>query len=498
MNFSAHLSRPSLAAALLAAGFASTTPVLAGVVGMVTNPRITYSGASVPNEPDYAVFNLDAATCVTTKAYPPPSDPTGIPAANLEGVLVGSNAPCTSGIDPGPGGNIELGDTVIDNTFGPAWQAYTEIINLVADLPDGNTITASSLLYDDWVVPLGALTLGKKYIIDALVANCGILPGDPGFPTDAELDALLAIGVPGELPPFLATTSRLSDGNIEYIKQDIPIDAATGPIWMGLAGDVDISNKLPDLALCPGGTPPIRTPQASEAVKVTVDGLTTYLYSMYATESGVLSDDTSKSFTGNYEVHVPFDPPLVAKTGDYEGSNLVHWEMEWINPNPLSVLVRVVDPIAEAATFFGDPETGVQCEGELYDLPPTLVPTCRFDAQTHSVVFEGYIAPRGRIRIGFRVLTTSPSTSNTPLVQTDTTGSGTLDPDDPVVVPPSLPGSELPAVATRPSRFRIPQPVPTAGPWGTLSLLIGLPAAALLGRRMLGRARRKPGDTRRR
>lgn len=42
--------------------------------------------------------------------------------------------------------------------------------------------------------------------------------------------------------------------------------------------------------------------QASEVVKVTYDGVTSYLYSFAATASGVTAGDVNGSYTGNYEV----------------------------------------------------------------------------------------------------------------------------------------------------------------------------------------------------
>ncbi len=113
------------------------------------------------------------------------------------------------------------------------------------------------------------------------------------------------------IDPNLKLRQRLSDPNISYVNS-----AADGSVKIGLAGFLN-ANPLFGAPI-PAGTPSnlvailnalSNTPmQASELVKVTYGGNTSYLYSFTANASGLVAADDGRSHTGNYEVYLSAPP----------------------------------------------------------------------------------------------------------------------------------------------------------------------------------------------
>lgn len=84
---------------------------------------------------------------------------------------------------------------------------------------------------------------------------------------------------------------RSSDPNISYVNQD----DSTGLIKIGLAGHFNLKDVY---SFVPNGF------QASEIVKYTYNGVTDFLYSFTATNSGLTEKSDGKSHSGNYEVSI--------------------------------------------------------------------------------------------------------------------------------------------------------------------------------------------------
>ncbi len=96
--------------------------------------------------------------------------------------------------------------------------------------------------------------------------------------------------------------ARFSDPNISYVNQD----NATGEVSIGLAGHFNAASLLPSAFSMflrneykGVNAKPI---QISEIVKYTYDGVTDYLWSFEATNSGLVEAGDGVSHSGNYEV----------------------------------------------------------------------------------------------------------------------------------------------------------------------------------------------------
>lgn len=219
------------------------------------------------------VFSLTGAATtgtVTNWAEGPAGTLTVTPGASLSSLLAGNAA--------APGGNVEL-----SKFAGP--------VSTLTGLVDGRAITLSSLTASDWFTGGSAgtyTTLTSQYISAAYQAafHTTISSADLTAAITAFYNPNAALG---GLSPY----KFVSDPKISYVLQD------GNDIKIGLAGLLDATLFLKQLSpLAPAGS------QASEVVKVTYDGVTSYLYSFAATASGVSTTDGTHSYTGNYEVTI--------------------------------------------------------------------------------------------------------------------------------------------------------------------------------------------------
>ncbi|KAF3889053.1 MULTISPECIES: NF038130 family PEP-CTERM protein [Nostocales] len=277
--------------------------------GSLTNASIGGTAAS-----DYYVYGVkDGKTTQIT--------------SNLSNVTKVLDGDATS-----PTGNVEL--RASSEKAGFDFTKNTELKGIIG----GRDITLSSLTKSDWESKdAQGVTLAKRWFDGALGANgfgsllnlsAPVAPTKPAgmsqsqyinsTPYKAYVKAKLAYdtysGVYNAAWGMFNTDSglaRFSDPNISYVNQD-----ATGLIKIGLAGHYDATSLLfsgVDQTLINSLRDPnkVGTPiQASEIVKYTYDGKTDYLYSFNATNSGLVSDDSTKSHNGNYEVSIQGKPPV--------------------------------------------------------------------------------------------------------------------------------------------------------------------------------------------
>ncbi|MEQ8752165.1 MAG: NF038130 family PEP-CTERM protein [Coleofasciculus sp. G1-WW12-02] len=195
--------------------------------------------------------------------------------------------------NPGePGGNLELfasSEKLDLNQF----LAYKDVTSLQATFDDGRSMTLSSLTAVDWFgedlnTGYGANTLANRWFSDALsaygIANSPLLYNiflnNGGF-------------------------QRFSDANISYVNN------TNGIVDIGLAGHFDATHLLfgaltPEQQTLLGM---LDSPlQASEVVKVTHNGKTTYAYTFSAAISTLSSNDGTRSHTGVYDPQLTLDP----------------------------------------------------------------------------------------------------------------------------------------------------------------------------------------------
>lgn len=224
-----------------------------------------------------AVYSISGATVTglnTQYAENTPGVLTVDASASLASILAGSAA--------APGGNVEL-----NKMAGAPATTLTGTLN-------GNAVTLSSLTLADWTANSNALA--DAYISSAWTAAYG-----------TSIGALL----PTARTLFFSTNAyqRVSDPNISYVLLD------NSDLKVGLAGFLDASTFLGSLVAGYPGAPAVpKDAQASEVVKVTYNGVTTYMYGFNATASNVASADGS--FSGNYEVsrNVP-EPGVLSLLG---------------------------------------------------------------------------------------------------------------------------------------------------------------------------------------
>ena len=230
-------------------------------------------GAVASSQAQAAIYTLDAAatTGTITKWAEGPAGVLSVnPAATLSSLLAGDAS--------APGGNVEL-------------SKYAGPVSTLTGTLNGQAITLSSLTKADWFAGSSYTTyttLTQQYISAAYLAAFGapISSADLNTAIQGFYNPNVALG---GLAPF----QFVSDPNISYVYQD------GGELKIGLAGLYDATNFLRLLSpLAPTGS------QASEVVKVTYGGVTSYLYSFDATPSGVSTNDNTRSYTGNYEVSV--------------------------------------------------------------------------------------------------------------------------------------------------------------------------------------------------
>lgn len=200
------------------------------------------------------------------------------------GILTGATGANVSVLDgdaTNPTGNIQLG------SLGAA--PTTTLTGLVG----GNSITLSSLVFADWTADSNALAI--SYITGAATSIGATL-------TSTQMTLAVGNFLTGPGNPW----TRVSDPNISYVNQ-------TGSnILIGLAGFYDARPVLRGIFGALVDTIPTTTVlQASEVVKTSYNGSTSYLYSFVATPSGLISGDGTGSFTGNYEVSLAAIPTEV-------------------------------------------------------------------------------------------------------------------------------------------------------------------------------------------
>jgi len=187
--------------------------------------------------------------------------------ASLTTILAGNAAD--------PRGNIELG------------KSGSAPITTLTGTIGGQSIALSSLGLSDWTANADALT--RSYIQGSALATFG----------SALSSSDLSLAVSAFY--FTNAWTRLSDPNVSYVHTD------GMEVLIALAGFHDaqpiLQGLFPALAsFVPPGA------QASEVVKVTYGGSTQYLFGFSATPSGYTSDDSTNSFTGNYEFSIKAVP----------------------------------------------------------------------------------------------------------------------------------------------------------------------------------------------
>ncbi|MFM2060864.1 MAG: hypothetical protein RLZZ507_534 [Cyanobacteriota bacterium] len=265
------------------ATFVISASMAMGMGAVAANPAqagsltgITIGGTAAS---DYLVYGSDG-----TNTFLVPNTP-----GNVAAALTG---------DAGnPTGNVELRASS-EQLSGFDFNNNTTLSGQIG----GQDITLSSLTFADWFstdsginTSYGANNLANRWFNDFWVAA--------GQVTDDGLQATAFntfLGING--------FQRTSDPNISYVNQD----HNTGLIRIGLAGHLNLkaaylqSGFSTFAQLLPDGF------QASEVVKYTYNGVTDYLYSFTATNSGLVSDDGTNSHNGNYEVTIQGVP--TAKT----------------------------------------------------------------------------------------------------------------------------------------------------------------------------------------
>ncbi|MEO0348705.1 MAG: NF038130 family PEP-CTERM protein [Cyanobacteria bacterium P01_A01_bin.15] len=188
-------------------------------------------------------------------------------------------------------GNIELGET--DGGLDGAQGGLTFSLG-------GGTLTLSSLTQADWDMGLADIWFDDAWSVygaglEPLLALAGL--------TRDELRAAFDT-VDGD--------ARLSDPNIESVTE-----LSNGDVDIDLAGFVEL-NSLIDIAADRLGLtsllpflPPLPTFYASEVVAYDYQGSSGFLYSIgeEPMASGVVSGDSTESFTGNYTLTLDGDPP---------------------------------------------------------------------------------------------------------------------------------------------------------------------------------------------
>ncbi|NJK35999.1 MAG: PEP-CTERM sorting domain-containing protein [Oscillatoriales cyanobacterium SM2_2_1] len=249
----------------VAVGITTLFGVSAAQASSLVNLSIT---GSAPN--DYRVFDISGTTVNVVPAT----------LGNAEKVLDGNAA--------NPTGNVELAAS--SEQFGFDFSKNTALTGTIA----GKSLTLSSLTAADWQI------IGNQWFDDLLTAYL-VLP-DFLIPNLAEIKIELRSRLLTEI-----TQRRFSDPNISYVYQD-----PNNTLRIGLAGFLDarpiltqglnLSDRLFVGTLLP------RPVQISELVKYTYGDKTGYLYSFFATPSGLVAGDDGVSFTGNYEVTIPGHP----------------------------------------------------------------------------------------------------------------------------------------------------------------------------------------------
>jgi hypothetical protein len=266
------------ASMVLSAGILAANPAQAGTISGVT---IGGTAAS-----DYYVYGVSGNQTVLI-----PNTTT-----NVQNVLNGNAL--------SPTGNVELRASSEQSGFD-----FTKNTTLSGNI-GGKSITLSSLTLSDWTTTYKntGKSFGEFWFNSVLTGNSLSLN------TTAKASLFTIFQNYGGF-------QRFSDPNISYVNQN----DVSGKISIGLAGhfnaislisksidaylldpNVSLTNKAFANALKTSLPASI---QASEVVKYTYNGVTDYLYSFAATNSGLVASDDGISHTGNYEVTIDGVPP---------------------------------------------------------------------------------------------------------------------------------------------------------------------------------------------
>ncbi|AUT03234.1 PEP-CTERM sorting domain-containing protein [Nostoc sp. CENA543] len=254
----------------------ATSPAQAGSLTGVTIGGTAYT--------DYLVYDVKGTSTVSVDKK----------TANITKILEGNAA--------NPTGNVELRASTEKSTF--TANDFTQNTTLSGTI-GGEAITLSSLTASDWtsLYKDTGKSFGEYWFNQALTAN--------GF------SSLVGTSIgTGFFNAFKNNGGfqRFSDPNISYVNQD----DQTGLVSIGLAGHLNATPLLlPYFNLYVNSLPnsPTKTiaknlqtqlenkkMQASEIVKYTYNGKTDYLFSFFATESGLKETTDGISHSGNYEV----------------------------------------------------------------------------------------------------------------------------------------------------------------------------------------------------
>ena len=229
---------------------------------------------------DYLVYGVSGTNTVVIPNTP----------GNVQSVLDGNAA--------SPTGNVELRASSEAATFNLA--EFAKNTSLSGQI-GGKNITLSSITAFDWFgaglnTAYGAKNLANKWFNDFITeAGYGETVGT--FLAAGMYNQFLGLG------GFQAS----SDPNISYVNQN----DNTGLISIGLAGHYDLKAVYASnpnfggfAAFLPNGF------QASEVVKYTYNGVTDYLYSFDATQSGLVAANDGFSHNGNYQVTIAGVPTV--------------------------------------------------------------------------------------------------------------------------------------------------------------------------------------------
>lgn len=242
------------------------------VVGATTIATAPASAFSVSGS-DYLLYDVQGSSTYIN------------PNANLNAILGGNSS--------APGGNIELfasSETKTNAQF-KASSAVTSVTGTVA----GKNLTLSSLTATDWFgaglnTSYGQNNLANTWF-NAFLTNAGKANYVGNALGSIAFNAFYNLG----------GFQRSSDPNISYVT------ASGTDINIGLAGHYDLKayyQAKPEFSFFASQVK--NGFQASEVVKATIDGQSQYLYSFFATESGLTNSAgqgaDGSSHNGNYEV----------------------------------------------------------------------------------------------------------------------------------------------------------------------------------------------------
>ncbi|MEQ8464511.1 NF038130 family PEP-CTERM protein [Coleofasciculus sp. E1-EBD-02] len=268
--------------------------ILASVTGLATAPAaattFTLSGSDIIK---YDAINTNNDGILDTTVANPAADINALLQGNCSVPAYEPQYQCQPGE---PGGNLELFASSEQLDL-DEFKAHQDVTSLEATFDDGRSMTLSSLTAVDWFgndlnTVYGANTLANRWFSDALDAyNINdLLLGGLGYTRGSLYNTFLNNG----------GFQRFSDANISYVNNN------NGTVDIGLAGHYDATHMLLGAGI---GIGTLGSPlQASEVVKVTHNGRTTYAYTFSAARSTLSSNDGTRSHTGVYDPQFTLDP----------------------------------------------------------------------------------------------------------------------------------------------------------------------------------------------